>query len=298
MRKCAVGLPRWASVGIALLVILGSGLAWAQERVCPDGNKAYFGVCPEPSQPQPLPQPQPAPSTPSVSTPPSAQPRRALVIGNAAYADRPLANPVNDATGLAAALRRLGFDVTLHRDADKLTMERAIEAFTQGASRGSAGLFFFAGHGVQIEGANYLIPIGAVFSAPVDVKNRAVSADWVLGRMEDSRMDVKLLILDACRTNPLGRSWNRGGSDGLVAMDATKGSFIAYSTGPGKTAADGDGTSRNSPYTAQLLRELAVPGRSIHDVFEAVRAGVLATTQGKQLPWEATALIGKFYFAR
>jgi uncharacterized caspase-like protein len=199
---------------------------------------------------------------------------------------------------MAALLRRLGFDVTLRQNADKAAMERAVETFTQAAPRGSAGLFFFAGHGVQLDGVNYLIPVGAVFRAPVDVRTRAVSADWVLGHLEDSAMDVKLLILDACRNNPLGRSWQRGGSRGLAPMDATKGTFIAYATSPGKTAADGSQGSRNSPYTAHLLRELAVPGRSIHDVFEAVRAGVLATTQGQQLPWETTALIGKFYFAR
>jgi uncharacterized caspase-like protein len=199
---------------------------------------------------------------------------------------------------MAALLRRLGFDVMLRQNADKATMERTVEAFTQAAPRGSAGLFFFAGHGVQLDGVNYLIPVGAVFRAPVDVRTRAVSADWVLGHMEDSAMDVKLLILDACRNNPLGRSWTRGGSRGLAPMDATKGTFIAYATSPGKTAADGTQGGRNSPYTAHLLRELTVPGRSIHDVFEAVRAGVLAATQGQQLPWETTALIGKFYFAR
>jgi uncharacterized caspase-like protein len=197
---------------------------------------------------------------------------------------------------VATLLRRLGFDVTLHRDTDHATMERAIEAFTQSAPRGSAGLFFFAGHGVQIEGVNYLVPIGAVFSVPSDVKYRAVSADWILGRMEDSAMDVKILILDACRNNPLGRSWMRGVSGGLAAMDAPKGSFIAYATGPGKTAADG--TGHNSPYTTHLLLELPVRGRSIDEVFQMVRAGVLATTQGKQLPWETTALIGKFCFVR
>jgi uncharacterized caspase-like protein len=126
-----------------------------------------------------------------------------LVIGNAAYVDSSLSHPINDATDLAALLRRLGFDVTLHRDADKPTMEQAIDRFTQDVSPGSVGLFFFAGHGVQMDGVNYLVPIGARFSAASDVKAHAVAAEGVLARMADSGMDVKLLLLDACRAHPV-----------------------------------------------------------------------------------------------
>lgn len=138
-------------------------------------------------------------------------------------------------------------------------MEQAIETFTKVVPPGTAGLFFFAGHSAQLEGVNYLLPTGAVFSATSDVKPRAVAADWVLGRMDDAGMEVKLLILDACRNNPFGRSWTRAISRGLAPMETPKGSYIAYATSPGKTAADG--TGRNSPYTAHLLRELPVPGR-------------------------------------
>jgi TPR repeat protein len=252
------------------------------------------------SPPQPAPTPSAvSPMTPSTSSPPavsstpSAQSRRALVIGNAAYPDSPLTNPVNDATDLATLLSRLGFDVTLHRDADKPTMEKAIDLFTQGAPRGSAGLFFFAGHGVQIDGVNYLVPIGARFSAASDVKYHTVAADWVLARMDESGMDVKLLLLDACRDNPLGRSWTRALSRGLAVMETPKGALIAYATSPGKTASDG--TGRNSPFTVQLLRELVIAGRDIEVALKAVRAGVQQTTKGEQIPWVASSMTGDFY---
>ena len=231
-----------------------------------------------------------------VSTPNQGQHRRALVIGNAAYPTKPLTNTVNDASDLATLLRRLGFDVTLHRDADKPTMEQAIDLFTQEAPRGSAGLFFFAGHGVQIDGVNYLGPIGAQFSTASDVKYRAVAADWVLARMDESGMEVKLLLLDACRDNPLGRSWTRGLSQGLAVMETPKGALMAYATSPGKTASDG--TGRNSPFTVQLLRELGVPGRDIEVALKVVRAGVQQITHGQQTPWVASSMTGDFYVAR
>ena len=197
---------------------------------------------------------------------------------------------------MADTLRRVGFEVTLLRDADKLTMEQAIEAFTRGVPRGSIGLFFFSGHGAQIDGQNYLIPIGARLQESIDVKYRAVVADWILGRMEETGMEVKLLILDACRNNPFGRSWTRALDRGLAVMDAPKGSLIAYATSPKKTASDG--TGRNSPYTARLLREVPITGRPIELVFKAVRLGVQQETQGEQTPWEASSLTGEFYFAR
>lgn len=256
---------------------------------------------PEAPQPTPtapsVPDPSPASPSPGVASPPTQpQPRRALVIGNAVYPDSPLANPVNDATDVATALRRVGFETTLLPNADKPTMDRAIEDFTRGTLRGSVGLFFFAGHGVQIEGVNYLVPIGTRFSAPSDVKYHAVAADWILARMDDSEMDVKLLILGACRNNPLGRNWTRAYTRGLAVMETPKGSLIAYTTSPGKIA--NDGTGRNSPFTARLLRELIVPGRPIELVFKAVRVGVQQDTNGQQIPWEASSLTGEFAFAR
>ena len=220
--------------------------------------------------------------------------RRALIIGNATYPNAPLRNPINDATDIADILRRFGFEVSLLRDADKLTMERAVEDFTTGVPRGSVGLFFFSGHGAQLDGQNYLIPIGAALGAPSDVKYRAVAADWILARMDDTGMRVKLLILDACRNNPFGRSWTRALNRGLVTMDAPKGSLIAYSTSPRKTAEDG--TGRNSPYTTHLLREIPQPRRPIELMFKAVRVGVQEETKGQQTPWEASSLTGELVF--
>ena len=224
--------------------------------------------------------------------PTPAPSRRALVIGNAAYVDSSLSNPINDATDLAALLRRLGFDVTLHRDADKPTMEQAIDRFTQDVSPGSAGLFFFAGHGVQIDGVNYLVPIGARFSAARDVKDHAVAADGVLARMADSGMDVKLLLLDACRDHPLGRSFKGVFSRGLGVMEVPQGALIAYATSPGKTASDGIG--RNSLFTSSMLLELVVARRNITVALTAVRTNIQKLTKGEQIPWVSSALTGDF----
>ena len=229
------------------------------------------------------------------ASPPETLHRRALIIGNAAYPHAPLRNPINDATDMADIVRRFGFEVTLLRDADKSTMERAVEDFTTRVQRRSVGLFFFSGHGAQIDGQNYLIPIGAALDEPSDVKYRAVAADWILARMDDIGMEVKLLILDACRNNPFGRSWTRALNRGLVTMDAPKGSLIDYSTSPGKTAEDG--TGRNSPYTTHLLREIPQPRRPIELMFKAVRVGVQEETKGQQTPWEASSLTGEFVFA-
>ncbi|HZM24901.1 MAG TPA: caspase family protein [Anaerolineales bacterium] len=222
--------------------------------------------------------------------------RRALLIGNAAYSSSPLSNSVNDATDLATVLRLLGFDVRLHRDANKPMMESAIDLFTQRQPLGMAGLFFFSGHGVQIDGINYLVPIGARFSTSSDVKYHAVAADWVLARMDESGMDVKLLFLDACRALPLGWSRTRTLSRGLAGMDTPKGALIAYATSPGKTASDGFG--RNSPFTTHLLRELIIKGRDIEVALKAVWAGVQQATGGKQIPWVASSMTGNFYTAR
>ena len=224
--------------------------------------------------------------------PAPAPSRRALVIGNAAYVDSSLSNPINDATDLAALLRRLGFDVTLHRDADKLTMEQAIDRFTQDVSPGSAGLFFFAGHGVQIDGVNYLVPTGARLNAASDVKDHAVAAEGVLTRMADSGMGVKLLLLDACRDHPLGRSFKGAFSRGLGAMEASQGTLIAYATSPDKTASDGIG--RNSLFTSSLLLELVVARRSIAVALTAVQAHIQKLTKGAQIPWVSSALTGDF----
>jgi Caspase domain/Sel1 repeat len=287
LRTAQDNVPSWSKYAVQ------TSQRWAQQ-LAQEYNPAPLPTPESPSPPRVLPKP---PSSAAVL------PRSALGIGNASYPDKPLIGPVNNATDMAALLRRRGFIVTLLHNGNKATMERAIEAFTSSVPQGAVGLFYFAGHGVQIDGLNYLLPSGERFREPSDVKYRAVQADWVLARMDDAKMAVKLLILDACRDNPFGRSWTRSLSRGLAHMDAVEGSLIAYATSPGKTALDGEG--RNSPYTAQLLRHLPTPGLPVELVFKAVREGLQRETRRqcgadacKQTPWEATSLTGHFYFVR
>jgi carboxyl-terminal processing protease len=228
-----------------------------------------------------------------------AEPRVALVIGNSAYkGDLPaLPNPSNDAKLMARTLKSVGFDVVEAEDASQDEMKRAIAAFsdklTAAGSEGT-GLFFYAGHGVQVAGENYLIPVDAKIKREADVDLVAVSATTVLKQMEFANSAVNIIILDACRNNPLGdggRSLGRG----LAKIEsAPRGSFIAYSTAPGSTAADGDGV--NSPYTKALAETITEPGLSIADVFQEVRTKVLASTGNEQTPWESSSLTGRFYF--
>ena len=213
----------------------------------------------------------PTPAASGLSGAAAPQRRVALVIGNAAYPENPLGNPGNDASDMAALLQRLGFSVTLVRDADKRTMEEAVRTFTTEVPKGSLGLFYFSGHGAQLDGFNYLLPVGR-FREPSDVKYGAVPADWVLGRMDDTGMVAKLLILDACRNNPFGKGWTRALDRGLASMTAPTGSLIAYATAPGKTASDGAG--RHSPYTKHLLLQLPKPGVPVELMFKAVREAV------------------------
>ena len=222
------------------------------------------------------------------------QRRTALVIGNAAYESGPLRNPVNDATDVAATLQRLGFDVSLLRDAKLRAMEEAIEAFSQKLRKGGVGLFYFAGHGLQVAGENYIVPIGARISREQDVRFETVQVGRVLGGMEDAGNDINLIILDACRDNPFARSFRSGAQRGLAVSSAVRGSLMAYATAPGKTAADG--TGRNGVYTQQLLKYITTPGMKVEDVFKRVRLSVEDATNGQQTPWETTSLRGDFYF--
>jgi uncharacterized caspase-like protein len=220
--------------------------------------------------------------------------RTALVIGNAAYPTAPLRNPVNDATDMAAALAGLGFEVTLLKNASMQQMEEAVRAFGLKLRGGGMGLFYFAGHGVQVAGENYLVPVNAVIQSEGDVKYGCLNAGLVLAKMEDAGNGPNIVILDACRNNPFARSF-RSAEAGLARMDAPTGSIIAYATAPGKVAGDGEG--RNGLYTQHLLRSIATPGLSIGDLFMNVREGVVRESGKKQVPWENTSLIGRFSFA-
>ena len=182
--------------------------------------------------------------------------RIALVVGNGRYASSPLANPPNDAELISTTLRGLGFDVRLQKNADQAAMKRAIQEFGAALEKGgpdAVSLFYYAGHGVQLNGRNYLIPAGANIERDADVEIEAVSADWVLEQMRYARNRLNFVILDACRNNPFARSFRSAGS-GLARMDAPAGVLIAYSTAPGDVAADGAGS--NSPYSEALARAM------------------------------------------
>ncbi len=219
--------------------------------------------------------------------------RVALVIGNAAYASSPLQNPVNDAVAVASLLEKRNFDVTLLKNASQEQIEAAIDLFGRKLGNGGVGLFCYAGHGMQIGGQNYLIPVGANINSERDVKYRAVNIGKVLGVMEDAGNRLNLVFLDACRDNPFKRSF-RTRTSGLAQMDAPRGTLIAYSTAPGKVAADG-GDSVNSIYTQYLLEQLGVPGQEIGIAMRHVRLKVISSTSSKQVPWESTSLTGSFY---
>jgi len=223
----------------------------------------------------------------------AAEARTALVIGNGAYKDAPLKNPVNDARDIAQTLKALGFNVTLLTDATHQQMDAAVRDFGKALRQGGTGLFYFAGHGVQVGGENYLVPVGATIASEADVKFGCLNAGLVLGKMEDAGNGLNVIILDACRNNPFARSF-RSAELGLAKMDAPTGSLIAYATAPGSVAADG--AARNGVYTEQLLKHLRTPGLPITDLFMRVRMGVVAATGKKQVPWEASSLTGYFYF--
>ncbi|MDQ7248558.1 caspase family protein [Dongia sedimenti] len=234
-----------------------------------------------------------------VARPASAEPRVALVIGNSAYkGDLPaLPNPSNDAKLMARTLKSIGFDVVEAEDASQAEMKQKIQEFSDklaAAGKEGTGLFFYAGHGLQVAGENYLIPVDAKIKSERDVDLVSVSATTVMKQMEFAESAVNIIILDACRNNPLGDG-ARSLSRGLAKIEtAPRGSFIAYSTAPGSTAADGDGV--NSPYTKALAETITQPGLSIADVFQEVRTKVLASTGNEQTPWDSSSLTGRFYF--
>ena len=219
--------------------------------------------------------------------------RSALVIGNSAYKASPLANPVNDANDMAELLKKLGFHVTKLTDASRRDMEEAINALGRRLREGGTGLFYFAGHGVQVNGINYLIPIGANIETEGDVKFEAVDANRVLSKMQDAGNPLNTVFLDACRNNPFARMF-RSAQQGLAPMDAPKGSLVAFATAPGDTAADGMG--RNGVFTKHLLENMPQPGLEIGLMMRQVRAGVQTDTGDKQTPFEVSSLTGSFYF--
>ena len=226
-------------------------------------------------------------------TPAHAAGRVALVIGNASYKEAPLRNPVNDARAMAKTLERLGFEVIRLENANRVEMERAIIEFTGRLGEDASGLFYYAGHGVQVTGRNYLIPVDAKLESEREVRVETINVNLVLDELEYAGNRLNIVILDACRNNPFERRF-RGRSRGLAAVDAARGTLIAYSTAPGSVALDGDGS--NGLYTEELLRTLNRPGLGVEEVFKQVRINVSKRTNSKQIPWESSSLTGEFVF--
>jgi hypothetical protein len=238
-------------------------------------------------------------SNPNISKPlsisqKSQEKRVALVIGNGNYQGGFLRNPTNDARDVAEALRKVGFEVVCRENITKKEMEEEIRSFGKKLKGETVGLFYFAGHGVQINERNYLIPIGANIEKEPDIEYEAVDAGRVLGEMEESKNILNVLILDACRDNPFA-SGARSASRGLAIMQSKgSGTLIAYSTSPGMVSSDGQG--RNGLYTEELLRYIRMPGLKIEDIFKQVRVAVKQKSKGKQIPWEVSSLEGDFFF--
>ncbi len=231
--------------------------------------------------------------------------RVALVIGNSSYGPEigNLTNPANDAADMAEALRRTGFKVKLVLNAEREEMQRAVLAFDRDMRDSDVSLFYYAGHAVQVNGRNFLIPTGAKLDI---VSNRSdavaeyvaletLEIDHVLGRMGNAETDLSIVILDACRNNPFNRG-SRAISRGLAQTSAPRGTFVAYATAPGEIALDGAG--KNSPYTAAIVKNLKVPGLKLEDVFKRVRQDVAQQTNGRQIPWENSSIFGDFYFTK
>lgn len=229
--------------------------------------------------------------------PAQAEKRVALVIGNGAYTNSPaLSNPANDAAAVTASLKALEFDVTQVIDGNHRQMLDAMSAFGRAASGADVALVFYAGHGVQVSGRNWLLPVAATIGAETDLPAQAIRISDMMEVMETSGAALKLMILDACRNNPLPKAASRGASRGLARLEAnTAGTMITFATAPGKTAADGLG--KNSPFTAALVQHITTPGLEIRQLMGRVRETVYKSTGKQQLPWVNEALIGEFYFA-
>lgn len=224
-----------------------------------------------------------------------AETRLALVIGNSEYKIGRLANPKNDARLMTTTLRKLGFQVTERLDATQKAMKRAVSDFIEqvaASGRDSVALFYYAGHGIQVGGRNYLIPVDAEIDSEADVDIESVEANVVMRSLEFSNARLSFVILDACRNNPFARSFRSAGS-GLAQMDAPRGSLVAYATSPGDVAADG--ATGNSPYTAALASAMW-SGLPVERMFREVRNEVMANTGDKQVPWESSSLIGGDFF--
>lgn len=227
----------------------------------------------------------------------AAERRVALVIGNGAYTNSPaLANPANDAELLIASLRRIGFDVVGATDASRRVLLDAVGEFGRKAQNADIALFFYAGHGLEVGGRNWILPVDASVEASSDLPVAAIKVDDVLEVMELSGARVRLVFLDACRNNPLPRSLSRAVGRGLARIDVSAaGTMIAFAAAPGTVALDGAGA--NSPFSESLARHIVEPGVEVRQMMARVREDVVNATGEKQVPWVNEAVVGEYYLA-
>jgi hypothetical protein len=221
-------------------------------------------------------------------------PKVALVLGNSKYKESPLKNPANDAKAIAEALKSSGFEVTLMMDAGKVNMAAAVQAYVKTlAARKCVGLFYYAGHGIQLAWKNYMLPVDADIDTIGDVQKQAAEVNALMEGLTKAGNPMNVIILDACRDNPFG---NLKGVDhkGLSQMDAPNNTIISYATAPGNVASDGDGA--NGLYTENFLKEIKVPDAKVEDVFKRVRLNVRVKSKGAQVPWDSSSLEDDFYF--
>lgn len=225
--------------------------------------------------------------------------RLALVIGNAAYPDDALDNPVHDARLIGAALRQAGFKVALHENLTRRAMLAALQQFGDQLNDRTVAVLFYAGHGIQLRERNYMIPVDAEFRREDDVMVHGVDVGYLLDRMSQAKSRVNIVILDACRDNPFAKRGGRAGgtaSQGLAQMDAPVDTVLAFATAPGKKAPDNAGGGANSVYSAHLARHLLTRGLPVELMFKRVREGVVRETRALQVPWEHSSLRGEFAF--
>ena len=231
-----------------------------------------------------------------MQAPPPADQRVALVIGNSNYQTAPkLANPGNDAQSVAQLLNSAGFEVTQATDLSRSEMVRAVQDFSDKVAirgPGAVAMIYYAGHGVQLAGENYLLPVDAKISSPSDLDGNSLRLVDVMGTLESIPSRMRIVVLDACRNNPFPDINDAG--RGLAIVDAPRGSIVGYSTAPGMEAQDGDGN--HSPYTSAFLNVAREPNLPIEQLFKRVRLEVNNRTDGRQTPWESSSLTSDFYF--
>lgn len=241
---------------------------------------------------------------PPAEAPPAAQApttrnahaaRLALVIGNAAYPDSPLKNPVNDAQAMASKLTALGFQVEKVENLKREYIGRTLSGFAARVKPGDEVVVFYAGHGMQVKGVNYLLAVDADIHTEEDVALNSLNLQTLMDRLEEAKAGVKLIFLDACRNNPFARSFRSAGRGLAKVEDAPSGTLILFATRPGKVAADGEGG--NGLYTSELLRVMATPGLTVESMHKRVAAAVETASRGEQEPWMEGSLKGEFYFS-